>query len=125
MKNKKNFETVGKNLVKISRDKFVHPNLSRTKTIPYLWRPGCWGISALGTKLQMNTRIMKDPQNKALPGIFCTGKLTVGKNLPGKNSVPELKNGGKKICPLRVWKGKKEIRREAPKKFWLTFLVDD
>ncbi len=48
---------------------------------------------------------------------FCPGKLTLGKILPGKNSVPELKNGGKNSVPLRVWKGKNEIPCEATKKF--------
>ncbi len=33
---------------------------------------------------------------------------------------------GVKILPLRVWKGKKEIRREEPNNFfWQIFLVDD
>jgi hypothetical protein len=49
----------------------------------------------------------------------------LGKILPGKNSVPELKNGSKNSVPLGVWKGKEDIRHEAPKEFWLIFLVDD
>ncbi len=50
-------------------------------------------------------------------GGFCPGKLTLEKILPVKNSVPELKNGGKNSVPLLgVWNGKKEIQREAPKK---------
>ncbi len=53
---------------------------------------------------------------------FCLGR---GKILPGKKSVPELKNGGKNSVPSGVWKGKKEIRREARINFWLIFLVDN
>jgi hypothetical protein len=30
---------------------------------------------------------------------------TLGKIVPGKNSVPGLKNGGKKFWSLKVWKG--------------------
>ncbi len=48
---------------------------------------------------------------------FCPGKLTLGKILSGKKSVPGLKNGGKNSVPSGVGKGKKEIRREATNKF--------
>ncbi len=49
-------------------------------------------------------------------GGILSGKLTLGKILPGKNSVPKLKNGVKILSP-RGLEGKKEIRREAPDKF--------
>ncbi len=58
-----------------------------------------------------------------IPGGILSGKINFGKILPGKNSVPELFNGVK-ICPLGVWKGKKEIRREVPKKF-LVYILDE
>jgi hypothetical protein len=48
---------------------------------------------------------------------FSPRKLTLGENLPGKNSAPKLKNVGKNSVPFGVWKGLKEIRREAPKNF--------
>jgi hypothetical protein len=50
-------------------------------------------------------------------GGILSGKIDFeGGKKPGKNSVSELKDGEKILYP-RVWKGKKEIQREAPKNF--------
>jgi hypothetical protein len=56
---------------------------------------------------------------------FCPGKLTLGKILPGKNSVPELKNGGKKSVPSGFGKVKRTFGAKRRRKFWPISLVDD
>ncbi len=58
-------------------------------------------------------------------GVFCPGKLTLGKILPGKNSVPELKNGGKSSVPSGFGRVKSKFDAKRRRNFWLIFLVDD
>ncbi len=62
----------------------------------------------------------------AIPGGggFCPGKLTLGKILPGKNSVPELKKGVKILSP-RGLEGQKGNSAQRRRNFWLIFFVDD
>ncbi len=52
------------------------------------------------------------PVRVAFRGEFCPGKLTLGKILPGKNSVPELKNGGKNSVPSGFGKVKKRKNKK-------------
>ncbi len=54
-------------------------------------------------------------------GEFCLGKLTLGKILPGKNSVPELKNGGNILSPRCLEGLKGNSARSAEEMFGLYF----
>ncbi len=56
---------------------------------------------------------------------FCLGKFTLGEILPGKNSVPELKNGGKNSVPSGFGRVKRKFGSTRQIKFWLIFLVVD
>ncbi len=56
---------------------------------------------------------------------FCPGKLTLVKILPGKNSDPELKTGGKNSVPKRFGRGKRKFGAKRRGNFWLLFLVND
>jgi hypothetical protein len=54
-------------------------------------------------------------------GEFCQGKLTLGKILPGKNSVPELKNGGKNSVPSGFGRVQRKFGAKRRRNFWLIF----
>ncbi len=61
-----------------------------------------------------------------LPGRekFCPGKLTLGEFCP-KNSVPELKNGGKIFAPSGFGRVKRKFGAKRRRNFRNVFLVDD
>ncbi len=48
-----------------------------------------------------------------------------GKILSGKNSVPELKNGGINSVPSGFGRVKRKFGAKRQRNFWLTFWVDD
>jgi hypothetical protein len=52
---------------------------------------------------------------------FCPGKLTLGKILPGKNSVPELKNGGRNSVPSGFGRVKRKFGAKRQRNFWHIF----
>jgi hypothetical protein len=54
------------------------------------------------------------------PGGCCPGKSTLGKILPRKNSVPELKNGGKNSVPSGFGRVKMNFAKRR-RNFWLVY----
>jgi hypothetical protein len=59
-------------------------------------------------------------------GKLCPGELTLGKILPGKNSVPKLKNGGKISVPSGFEREKSTFGAKHRRILGLHFfLVDD
>ncbi len=74
---------------------------------------------------QKQIDILGDNQQLPRGGGFCPGKLTLGKIPPGKNSVPELKNGGKNSVPSGFGRIKRKFGTKRRRNFWLIFLVHD
>jgi hypothetical protein len=114
----------------------VNKEASERWSCKYTWRVSftSWGIGAMRLMEVLTEDIANGMSEKrglvgwfSLPGRekFCLGEINFGEILPGKNSVPKLKNG-EKFCPLGVWKRKNKgnTARSAEEIFGF-FFVDD